>query len=61
MALFGSDTLHLLFLLHHEIFTAIVFSDELLNVRCVELMSFVLALKLERDSTCVVNGAFTDS
>ena len=54
MPLFGSNTLHLLFLLMHEISSTIVICDELLHVGCVELMSFVLALELERDSTCVV-------
>lgn len=61
MSLFGSDALHLLFLLNHKVSSAIVFCDELLNIGCVELVSFVLALELERDSTCVVYRAFTDS
>ena len=61
MPLFGGNTLHLLLLLDHEISSAVVFCYELLNVGRMELMPFVLALKLECDSTCVVYGAFTDS
>ena len=61
MPLFGSNTLHLLFLLNHEVSPTIVFCDELLHVRRVELMSLVLSLKLECDGTCVVDRAFADS
>ena len=61
MPLFGSNTLHLLFLLNHEVSPTIVFCDELLHVGRVELMSLVLALKLEGDGTGVVDRAFADS
>jgi hypothetical protein len=61
MPLFGSNTLHLLLLLNHEVSSTIVFCDELLHVGRVELMSLVLALKLEGDGTGVVDRAFADS